>query len=138
MDLSVVRTISPAGRSGPELHIPRPDLPWRRAASTECGMPLRVDVPIVNRDEVLEQVRRHGVQRTATAGVCLPCITATTRWPSYAADPVQALAREYADHDPRFAAELRALGAVVMAHRDEFDALMAAAPTDITARRRRR
>lgn len=121
-------------------HIRRPDLPWRQSTGAECGVPLAATAATADRDDVLAQVDAEGVQRTTAAGVCLPCITQTTRWPPYAADPVRALAREYAEPDPRFAAELRALGVMVAARREEFDTLLAETSevTDLATRRRRR
>lgn len=62
------------------------------------------------------------------------------RWPTYAADPVRALAREAADRGTELAAELRALGVLAVTHREEFDALLRdlANVVDVTAHRRRR
>jgi len=122
------------------LHVRRPNLPWRQASLTECGDVLDDRMPLANRDDVLEQVAAAGMQATTAAGICPACLTAACRWPTFAADPVRAVAREYADRNPRFAAELRALGVLAATHREELDTLLAelADVTDVAEARRRR
>ena len=94
---------------------------------------------LADRDGIRAQLATKGIQHVAAAGMCMACISHTTRWPSFAADPVGALSREYHDRQhPRFADELRALAALAARHRDEFEALLRdrATVVDLDSRRR--
>lgn len=107
-------------------HVRRPDLPWRVNPLTECGRRLDDVRGVISREELAARLRRDGQQRTAFT-VCMTCLSTVSRWPQWDKDPVEAMAREfhgYRRHD-RLADELRAIAAVVEAHRDEFDGYLA-------------
>jgi hypothetical protein len=135
-------------------HVERPAPPWRSAPGrTECGLPT-AGHPVITRPEFEELVRRLGKQRAAMQ-LCMTCWNTAIRWADWATDPVQVVMREtqggkvfrretYGTRtDPSFRDELRALAALVEAHRDEFDGYLAglddaASLADARARRRRR
>lgn len=128
-------------------HVRRPDLPWRTATLTECGR-TSAGVPTISRAEFVARFKREGQQRSALT-TCMTCWETARRWPDWTTDPTAAIAREVAGatysndarHD-QIRAELRAIAAVVEAHRDEFDGFLAglAETTSLTnwASRRRR
>lgn len=103
-------------------HVRRPDLPWRVSALTECGKPTRDVKSYIERDALLRRLREWGKQRTSLH-TCMTCWETSSRWPEFADKPIAAITREvYGGRaDPRFEAELRALAALVLAHREEFD-----------------
>lgn len=118
--------------SGHELdHVLRAPLPWRDTKAAECGLahPQRA----ITRDEFVARVRQQGQKRAALT-TCMTCFETAQRWPAWEHDPVARLSREF-KHDVRWrprqteetvlARELRALAALVEAHRDEFDAYLA-------------
>jgi len=113
----------PQGR--PYDHVRRPDLPWRDGRLTECGKPVDDVKSVISREELAARLRQHGQQRTAFL-VCMTCIDCVKRWKEWAADPVDAMAREFYGYRRHrsLGDELRAIWAVVEAHRDEFDAVM--------------
>lgn len=105
-------------------HVRRPDLPWRKSTMTECGRSVADVTEAVSRPEALARIKRDGVQRAAM-GLCMTCLNTARNHPEWDADPVRALAREfYGATDPRLGDELRALGALVAEHRDEFDGFL--------------
>lgn len=106
-------------------HVLRPDLPWRVSAMTECGRDVRDVQAVIDRGRLLVKLRELGVQRAAYT-TCMTCAQTSRRWKTWDQDPVDALAREfYGRQDPRLADELRAVAALVAAHRGEFADLMA-------------
>jgi hypothetical protein len=110
----------------PRDHVRRPDLPWRTARLTECGKPIVDVASCITREEMRAKVKQQGVQRAAFT-TCMTCMSTGKSWPEWDEDPVRTLGRDfYAGHpDPRMVDELRALAALVDAHRDEFDGYMA-------------
>lgn len=109
----------------PREHVRRPDLPWRVSALTECGRPVGELAHVIERPALLAKVHRDGIQRAAYT-TCMTCLDTVRNRPDWDTDPVRALSREfYSTADPRFADELRAIAALVAAHRDEFDDYMA-------------
>jgi hypothetical protein len=130
-------------------HVARPPLPWRDSHLTECGRPLG-DLPIISRDELESRLTNWGKRRTAMA-TCITCCDNVRRYTTWQVDPVAAIAREVdafryhlrGQQGPMFAQlrlELRAVEALIEAHRDEFDGFIAAAgqATDLDAARRSR
>ena len=117
------------GELGPLDHVERPLLPWRRVGLTECGLP-SANHPVITRDEHAERVKKLGVQR-ASFLTCQTCTSAAGHgWPTWAENPVGLMSREtqvwrcWGGPRPAEAlldAELRAIAALVEAHRDEFD-----------------
>jgi hypothetical protein len=103
-------------------HVLRPDLPWRRQQLTECGRPINDVTKVIDRGELTRMIRIDGIQRTSY-GVCMTCLETAQRWPTWAADPVAAMSREVGPsrQNPVVLAELRAIAALVEAHREEFD-----------------
>jgi len=124
-------------------HVVRPDLPWRKSTTTECGR-TGGNRPLMTRDELIAKVKLEGIQRAALS-VCMTCLETARRWADWRRDPVQAMAREtyHGSHgaDPRLKNELLALAALVEAHRDEFDEMLTGLAGTISldaARRARR
>ena len=114
-------------------HVERPAPPWRSTPGrTECGLPV-AGHPVITRTEFEDMVRRLGDQR-ASMFLCMTCWSTASRWPDWVTDPVQVVMREtYGGRgrttatnraEPTFRDELRALAALVDAHRDEFDAYL--------------
>lgn len=107
-------------------HVRRPDLPWREATVTECGKPIVDVASCITRPAMRAKFAREGRQRAAFT-TCMTCLHTGDRWPEWQDDPVKALGRYFYMFrgDEQLADELRALAALVEAHRDEFDAYMA-------------
>lgn len=107
-------------------HVLRPDLPWRTSTLTECGKVAADVKSCIDREALLARIRHDGVRRAAYS-TCMTCLETARRWPDWGQDPVEALRREFhgGRADPRMHDELRALAALVAAHRDEFDGYLA-------------
>lgn len=132
-------------------HIQRATLPWRAAAQlTECGRKLSDVKGFITRDEAEARHKRLGHKR-AMFSMCMTCLDAVSRWKTWQEDPVDAIRRESADlwnkDQPRadqLRKELRAIAALIEAHRDEFDGYLTGLEHTISladarqARRRRR
>lgn len=117
----------------PLRHIERPSLPWRPETKTGCGLDV-AGVPTWTRDEARAKAKSLGRQRFSLFA-CMTCTTVFGNTPEWDVDPAGCLGRvcdrlgglrfyRGARHQPereRFAAELRAIAALVEAHRDEFD-----------------
>src|SRR4051812_10541779 len=111
--------------SEPLDHVRRSDLPWRTMELTECGRPLSDVGAYIDRDQLQARLRAWGKQRTSMH-TCMTCWTASTHNPTFEHDPVQAMSREvrgamWTKEQPQLAAELRALAALAVKYRDEFD-----------------
>lgn len=131
-------------------HIRRPHLPWRdQAQSTECGRDIADVKGLISRDEAHARLKRLGHKR-ATFSMCLTCLETAERWKAWADDPAEALRREAQNISRRDQArvallnkELRAIAALIQAHRDEFDGYLTGLEQTISleaarqARRRR-
>lgn len=121
-----------SGATEPLTHIMRTPLPWRDATKTVCGRPAsqyRPDlvVPLV---DAIAMRQRLGQQRFALV-ICMTCAHNCSHWVEWDANPVRRMAREmndsaYGKPDPLVDAELRAIAALIGAHRDEFDRFVAA------------
>jgi len=121
-------------------HVRRPDLPWRESRMTECGRPTADVADFVSRAEALARIKRDGIQRAAFS-LCMTCLNTARNHTEWDEDPVKALAREfYGVADPKLKDELLALGALVGAHREEFDGFLAGIgdTASLAAARRRR
>jgi hypothetical protein len=128
----------PSSQSVRRDHVRRPDLPWRVATLTECGKPILDVAAHISRAELLARIKRDGVQRAAYS-TCMVCLETSHRWPEWASDPVQALAREfYGQREPTMLNELRALAALVESHRDEFDGYLVGLGETVSLDERRR
>lgn len=130
----------------PLQHVLRPPIPWRPADErTECGLPAN-SYPTWSRDELIVQAKRLGKTRTYMI-CCVTCLDTAQRHPTWDEDPVSFIGRlvthrwgkNTAERD-RFTRELRAMAALVAAHRDEFDAAVSglADTTDLDERRKAR
>lgn len=119
-------------------HIERPSLPWRPETKTGCGLDVAA-VPTWTRDEARAAARKLGRQRFSLFA-CMTCTTVFGNSPEWDSDPAGCLARicsRYTNNsyyrEPAFAqqqreqlaAELRAIAALIDAHRDEFDETVA-------------
>lgn len=107
-------------------HVRRADLPWRAATTTECGPPVSAFPVVLERQALFALIRDEGEEAAARA-VCGTCLTMSRRCPDWDDNPVLVLHRQFwgGGADPGFADELRALAALVAAHRAEFDQLRA-------------
>lgn len=136
-------------------HIRRPNPPWRADALTECGKPEAEFASVISCEDAIAIVRRHGKQRGALF-LCMTCMSTAGRhgyspdWSSptepqdWRKDPVAVMHRylerarwNRGELALEVKAELHALGALVEAHREEFDAYLAAvdAAPDLASRR---
>lgn len=105
-------------------HVRRPDLPWRQSRMVECGKMTAEVKKVLSRDEALALIARDGIQR-ASYGLCMTCLNGARQYPDWAQDPIRALSREFFGvTDPAFQDELRAIAALIGAHREEFDTFM--------------
>lgn len=114
-------------------HILRPSLPWRATvALTECGLNAE-STKTLTRGEFFSRLKDMGQQRTALL-TCMTCSDTAKRWVTWDEDPRRALDREIQwetawrrnDRGERLRDELLAAAALIEAHRDEFDAHLAA------------
>lgn len=120
-------------------HILRPRLPWRCAdegAITECGYDA-TKVKTLTRDEFFRRAKDLGQQRAALL-TCMTCSDTAKRWGTWDDDPRLALHREIEwerggyyrrsrdDRGHRLKDELLAIKTLIEAHRDEFEATIAA------------
>jgi hypothetical protein len=112
-------------------HVIRPNLPWRVEALTECGKPVADVRAAITRDQAVKKVKDQGQQRAAMS-TCMTCWSTAERHRDWAAAPAEVMAREvkgvtwYAPgQSDQINRELRAIAAIVDAHRDEFDAYLA-------------
>ena len=116
----------------PLTHIERSRLPWHDERKTECGLdPCRV--PTWTRDEAIAKARELGRQRFSLF-CCMTCTDTVERHSTWEQDPASCLVRfaernqlgrsrwsEPDQNASRFAAELRAIAALIEEHREEFD-----------------
>lgn len=135
----------------PLAHILRPNPPWRNDTLTECGKRAADVAKTVTADAAMALWTKHGRQR-ASFLLCMTCMPSLRRHSygrteegSYAwsSDPVAVLVRYVAlrsmRDDPEVIAELHAVGALIEAHREEFDAYVAGvlSASSLTAARAR-
>ncbi len=136
-------------------HVIRATLPWRSEQLTECGRALDDVATFITRDELIARVKTDGKTRTAFT-VCITCWNTASdrRNETWETEPIAVIGREaercgmgrvYAAQTPereRLTTELRAIAALVAAHRDEFDEFIAGvahtASLDAARRDRRR
>jgi hypothetical protein len=119
-------------------HVRRPALPWRDDALTECGLPAAKFVTLTV-DEFVAKVGRQGRQR-ASMSTCMTCWSTAERWyhrGQHGSAEVKFLdtigreiercrwGRAAGEDRVRLAAEFRAIGLLIEAHREEFDAAVA-------------
>lgn len=118
-------------------HILRPQLPWRHAPRiTECGYNAE-RVPTITREAYFTRKKDLGQQRCAML-TCMTCADTASRWATWDNEPRQALQREIEweghgryrwgrnERGTRLRDELLAIAALIEAHREEFDAHIAA------------
>lgn len=121
-------------------HVARPMLPWRVSHLTECGLSTS-SLPVIDVDTLIARIGRLGQRRTAL-GVCMTCWTTASHSKKWDIDPVSVMEREVRRHKPKqLERELRAIAALINAHREEFDtavAGLAGTPSLAEHRRNRR
>lgn len=108
-------------------HVEGSPLPWQPAGLTECGLDA-AGVPTWTRAESVAQRKRMGRQRYSLF-VCQRCSNAADRHLTWDEDPSSCMGHHASglrwssnpERAERFNAELRAIAALVEAHRDEFD-----------------
>lgn len=115
-------------------HVLRTPLPWRDPGDnrTECGRPVEDTASVITRDELVARLRDMGAQRAALF-TCYTCADRARYTGSWDELPLAVLSREIArvgEHAPygprgddhrRLVSEMHAVGALIEAHRDEFD-----------------
>jgi len=134
-----------------KVHVLRAQLPWREDDGlTECGKPT-AGLDVLSRADAAAKAKQWG-QRRATLMFCMTCRDHTYAWMTWEQSPIAVMARECQRRSGSFGRmysddarspldyELRALGLLVAAHREEFAATLAGLrdTTDLGARRRRR
>lgn len=117
----------------PVAHIARPDLPWREPEGlTECGRPVAEFAEVMTRDEAIAKVKDLGKTRFAMVS-CITCWQTASRHPHWEKSPSSVMARSIERSGWRFGdseernlldRELRAIAALIEAHREEFDQLV--------------
>lgn len=128
-------------------HVARPNLPWRDDTLTECGKTTDGRV-VITREQLLAKIRKQGQARAALS-TCMTCTQTATRWQDWATAPSDVMRRNVpswwgaSQRHPiavRMDAELRAIAALIEAHREEFDGFLAGLEdaADLGARRQRR
>lgn len=110
-------------------HVARPVPPWRDVVLTECGLPIEDTRVVISRQDFQDKVRRQGQQRAALS-TCMTCWETAARWEDWTVSPSDVIRREWAtwrgrESATRLNAELRAIAALIEAHRDEFDGYLA-------------
>lgn len=131
-------------------HVRRHRLPWRAAelTKTECGQKPAEFARVITWDELRDLVTRLGKQR-ASMQVCMTCWGRAHSWNdeefylAWEENPEALLYRElkpYGREETLMRRELRAIAALVDAHRDEFAELIQGleqmvSPEDLAARR---
>jgi len=126
----------------PLTHIRRPNLPWRDDELTECGKPIGdIKGSVLNRESAAVQLRRLGQQRFAMFH-CMTCWNTARYNHGWDRSPSHVMAREVQrggrftmnEVNQRMDAELRAIAALIEAHREEFDGFLAGLEetTDLT------
>lgn len=135
--------------SDPMEHVKREGLPWREDWDelTECGRKTIDVAEVVTREEMVAKVKRQGKTRAALSS-CMSCWNTMGGYQPWSEDPASAMSRECRpvwgqanERDDRVRRELRAIAALIVAHRDEFDAMvegLAAVPSLADARKARR
>lgn len=130
-------------------HIERPALPWRPEKATECGLDATRH-PTWSREEAIAKSKELGRQRFAMFA-CMTCMSTANRHATWEHDPASCMIRHAErmtmrwgrEDEPgekrRFADELRAIAALIAAHREEFDAIVQsyADVVDLSAHRRK-
>ena len=133
-------------------HIERSPLPWRPERATECGLDA-TEHPTWTREEAVAKRADLGAQRFSLFA-CMTCTSTFDRHSTWEIDPASCLVRHAApmalsrwgrhlegdEEKRRFADELRAIAALIDAHREEFDALVESLGdvVDLGSRRRKR
>lgn len=115
-------------------HIERQRPPWQREPVTECGRRMNDVKALITRDEAVAKFKRLGRQR-ASFSTCMTCVDRTNHAMTWEQNPM-AVVHKYAergawgrwenrqDASGQIAStltELRALGLLVDAHREEFE-----------------
>lgn len=116
----------------PLTHIIRTPLPWRAADKTVCGRLVAEYRPelVITIEDARAMSKRLGQQRFALV-ICMTCAHHIGSWCRWEDNPLSRMEREVSGGgwgrvDPLIVAELRAIAALVEAHRDQFDAAVAA------------
>ena len=123
-------------------HVARPNLPWRHDVLTECGLTEMSAQRVLTRAAFEDKVKRQGKTRSAMT-TCMTCWQTASRWKDWSQAPSEVMRREMpAWSSPlhphnRLDAELRAIAALIEAHREEFDGFLRglAATSDLDTRR---
>lgn len=113
-------------------HVIRPTLPWRDDGLTECGRPVADVASAITRDAALAKIKEYGKQRAAMS-TCMTCWTTTQHSREWSESPTEVMGRYCAGAgfwnplkpETQLDKELRAIAALVAAHRGEFDDFLA-------------
>jgi hypothetical protein len=128
-------------------HVLRSLPPWRDGAETECGHDAAEFAPerLITRDQFAAKVKQQGKQRSAMT-TCMTCWQTAIRHYDWAHSPSSVLAREVnkatywraGEEEPLIDRELRAVAALIDAHRGEFDDYLAGLGETASLAQRRR
>lgn len=134
-------------------HVLRVRLPWRDDDLTECGRPALDVASYITADDLRARIKQIGQQRSAFT-VCMTCAGRVNSADTWEKHPIGVLHRELVragiypptpgygvePEAARMVAELRAIAALIGAHRAEFDGYLSGLDevADISGARRRR
>jgi hypothetical protein len=138
-------------------HVVRSMLPWRLEPLTECGCRISDVENVIALDELDDRIERDGLEPTAST-VCVMCWQTSRQSARWETNPIGVIAREavraglggsvradLGSREPssrpeacRFGNELRAIAALIDAHRDEFDDYLAGLESTVNIRGGRR
>jgi hypothetical protein len=119
-------------------HVIRASLPWHDEELTECGRRTDDVARTITIEEFMARLRKYGQQRAAFT-VCMTCWHTCGHQAQWDTDPVGVMQRwTQRDKGDRMKTELRAIAALIDAHRDEFDQFItdSAHVTDLSQRRK--
>lgn len=124
-------------------HVLRAKLPWRNEELTECGRPVSDVASTITIGSFMVRLKKYGQQRTAFT-MCMTCWHTCGHQAQWSTNPVGVMHRwteRARDREgDRMTTELRAVAALIEAHRDEFDQFItdSAHVTDLAERRKAR
>ncbi len=120
-------------------HVARPMLPWRTEFRAECGLPPIPGRSIIDRNAFRAKLTRQGKTRSAMT-TCITCWQTASRWKDWSLSPSDVVRRELPQQwggtqTNALDDELRAIAALIEAHREEFDGFLIglAATADLSA-----
>ena len=130
-------------------HVARPTLPWRTDRHTQCGRTAGDGSSVISVNDLQARIQRDGHERTVET-ICTTCWDTSRDAARWESNPIGVVAREavragIGSREPssrpeavRFAGVLRAIAALIEAHRGDFDGYLAAHESTISITEHRR